>query len=1104
MKTGYAGNPFNGLVIFASAFDLTRYPLPLLSRIALGLAVAWPLSTGAANVGTELDLDTLAARMAQRVQLSPAEQDWIAAGHTVRIRAAENPPYHFDTKAPKGISVDYAQVVCKAFKLRCEFIPFAGGTFAESLVNIGSGNGVDVILSARRSPERERQALLTQEYLYSPLVILNRTGSENVFGVDDLANRTVVVEKGFLIAERLRRSVADVRFIEVDSTPLALQALADGQGDAYVGDLTTTTYLVAQMGLSNLKIAAPTGFPVQGESMMVRKDWPALASTIDKALEALTPQEKQVLRNRWIAIRYDYGVSRNVALGLAAATLLLLLILGVYLRVNARLRREIAARTATEQTLQRRNAMLERTETMAVIGSFEWEIKTNLTTWSPEMFCIYGRDPALGAPNLQEQVELYTPQSAQRLYDAVDKLLLDGTPYELELMSVQPDGEQRPCWVKGFPERDASGRVVRLAGLVLDITERKLAEHYERFRSKTLELLATNEPLATLLETIVLGVEQLYPAMRCSILLLDADGIHLGKGVAPSLPDFYNAALDGIAIGVGVGSCGTAAFTGERVIVDDIATHPYWALYKDLAASAELGACWSQPIHSSSGKVLGTFAMYHRTPHTPGHADIHLIEQVANLASIAIERKEHQNQLEHIAHFDALTNLPNRALLADRLQQAMVQEQRRGQQLAVAYLDLDGFKAVNDRHGHNVGDQLLIELAKRMKDALREGDTLARIGGDEFVAVLVDLVEPAVSEPVLNRLLAAAALPVQVGDMALQVSASLGVTFFPQPHGIDADQLLRQADQAMYQAKVAGKNRYHVFDAAQDSNLRGHHESLERIRLALAQGEFVLHYQPKVNMRSGQVVGAEALIRWQHPEKGLLAPATFLPVIEDHPLAVAVGEWVIDTAMQQMHVWQATGLHLPVSVNIGARQLQQINFVERLKAILAQHPQVNPADLELEVLETSALEDIALVSGVIEDCAMIGVKFALDDFGTGYSSLTYLKRLRVALLKIDQSFVRDMLDDPDDLAILEGVIGLAVAFRREVIAEGVETVAHGTALLQLGCELAQGYGIARPMPAEQLPAWAATWQPDAAWRVPLDAGELPDAAVSNFLVRNAP
>jgi EAL domain-containing protein (putative c-di-GMP-specific phosphodiesterase class I) len=296
-----------------------------------------------------------------------------------------------------------------------------------------------------------------------------------------------------------------------------------------------------------------------------------------------------------------------------------------------------------------------------------------------------------------------------------------------------------------------------------------------------------------------------------------------------------------------------------------------------------------------------------------------------------------------------------------------------------------------------------------------------------------------------------------------------------------ADQLLRQADQAMYQAKMAGKNRYHVFDAAQDSSMRVHHDSLERIRLALQRHEFVLHYQPKVNMHTGQVIGAEALIRWQHPERGLLAPATFLPVIEDDPLAVDVGEWVMDTALAQMQVWRSAGLDLPVSVNIGARQLQQSNFVERLQAILAKHPHVNPASLELEVLETSALADMAAVSKVIEDCTRIGVKFALDDFGTGYSSLTYLKRLHVAQLKIDQSFVRDMLQDPDDLAILQGVIGLAAAFKREVIAEGVETVAHGTALLQLGCELAQGYGIARPMPPEQLPAWAASWRPDVAW-----------------------
>ncbi|MEI6601301.1 MAG: PAS domain S-box protein [Comamonadaceae bacterium] len=443
--------------------------------------------------------------------------------------------------------------------------------------------------------------------------------------------------------------------------------------------------------------------------------------------------------------------------------------------------------------------------------------------------------------------------------------------------------------------------------------------------------------------------------------------------------------------------------------------------------------------------------------------------------------KTHQSQLEHIAHFDALTNLPNRVLLADRLQQAMVQAQRREQQLAVVYLDLDGFKAINDRHSHEAGDQLLITLALRMKQALREGDTLARLGGDEFVALLIDLEDMAASVPMLARLLSVAAQPIQWGDHSLQVSASLGVTFYPQAHDMEADQLLRQADQAMYQAKVAGKNRYQIFDAALDRDLRGHHEGLERIRLALETHEFVLHYQPKVNMRTGQVVGAEALIRWQHPEKGLLAPAIFLPVIEIHPMAVAIGEWVIDTALTQSELWQAAGLDLPVSVNIGARQLQQGNFVERLQSILAAHPGVRPGGLELEVLETSALEDIALVSQVIEDCAQIGVKFALDDFGTGYSSLTYLRRLGVSMLKIDQSFVRDVIGDPDDIAILQGVIGLAAAFKHEVIAEGVETVAHGTLLLQLGCELAQGYGIAGPMPPEQMPAWAATWQPYAAW-----------------------
>jgi diguanylate cyclase (GGDEF)-like protein len=443
--------------------------------------------------------------------------------------------------------------------------------------------------------------------------------------------------------------------------------------------------------------------------------------------------------------------------------------------------------------------------------------------------------------------------------------------------------------------------------------------------------------------------------------------------------------------------------------------------------------------------------------------------------------KEHQAQLEHIAHFDALTNLPNRVLLADRLQQAMVQSQRRNHLLAVAYLDLDGFKQVNDTHGHDVGDQLLIAVAGAMKLALRESDTLARIGGDEFVAVLDDLDTAEDCDSTLKRMLAAAARPVRLGDLTLQVSASLGVTFFPQGDAVDADQLMRQADQAMYQAKLAGKNRYHVFDAVQDRSVRGLNEHIEAMAHALVHNDFVLFYQPKVNLRTGMVIGMEALIRWQHTDQGLLNPGQFLPLIEDHALSVALGDWVIETAVAQVATWVALGLNLEVSVNVGARQLQADDFVDKLRDCLARHPSVSPRLLTMEVLETSALEDLGRTSKVIDACARIGVDFALDDFGTGYSSLTYLKHLPVTLIKIDQSFVSGLLNDIEDLAILEGVVGLAHAFKRQVIAEGMETPAHGRRLLALGCDLAQGYGIARPMSAADVPNWLADWRPDPSW-----------------------
>jgi diguanylate cyclase (GGDEF)-like protein/PAS domain S-box-containing protein len=468
-------------------------------------------------------------------------------------------------------------------------------------------------------------------------------------------------------------------------------------------------------------------------------------------------------------------------------------------------------------------------------------------------------------------------------------------------------------------------------------------------------------------------------------------------------------------------------------------------------------------------------------------------QQYVALFSDISSEKEREQVLQRIARYDLLTGLPNRVLLRERLHHAMSQASRRGSILAVVCVDLDNFKAINDRHGHAIGDQLLTTIAHRMKSALRKDDILARLGGDEFIAVLLDLDNPDQSAPAVMQLLEAASQPAFVGALSLQLSASAGIACYPQAEEVDADQLLRQAAQALYQSKISGKSRYSVFDSTLALSTRGHHEDLERIRIALVKNEFLLYYQPKMNMATGAIKGAEALIRWQHPERGLLLPGAFLPIVDGYPVVLQIGEWVIENALRQLEIWSDAGLDIPVSVNISAQQLQHADFSTRLSALLEAHPSVDPARLEIEVLESSALPDMSQVSQVIHSCGKLGVSFALDDFGTGYSSLDFLKRLPVDVLKIDQTFVRDMLDDPEDLTIVEGMLGLASAFRRQAVAEGVETVEQGILLLRLGCQVAQGFGIARPMPAEDLPAWVCSWKPHPEWAnvVAIDTADRP-------------
>ncbi len=436
--------------------------------------------------------------------------------------------------------------------------------------------------------------------------------------------------------------------------------------------------------------------------------------------------------------------------------------------------------------------------------------------------------------------------------------------------------------------------------------------------------------------------------------------------------------------------------------------------------------------------------------------------------------KQHEKQMEHIAHYDALTNVPNRVLLADRLRQALAYSKREGTTLAVCYLDLDGFTVVNDTMGHEAGDKVLIEVTKRIKDVIRGDDTVARLGGDEFVVLLLGLRATEECVASLNRLLEAISQPIEIKGRQFEISASIGVSLYPSDNH-DSDTLVRHADQAMYTAKQSGKNRFHLYDAANDLRARSHQEFLRRLDLALLRKEFELYYQPKVDMRSLHLVGAEALIRWHHPERGVLAPAEFLYAIEGTRLEIELGDWVVSTALAQLEAWHQSGLPVELSINVSARQLQSEDFAWKLKRKMLRYPHVPKGALQIEVLETAALEDIPRVSDTIERCRKIGVGFALDDFGTGYSSLSYLGQLPVDTLKIDQSFISDMLQDEGDRAIVQGVIALSKAFQRKIVAEGVETEELFKALLEMGCEYGQGNGIAHPMPASELPAWLEKW-----------------------------
>ncbi|WP_428427885.1 EAL domain-containing protein [Pararhizobium sp.] len=659
--------------------------------------------------------------------------------------------------------------------------------------------------------------------------------------------------------------------------------------------------------------------------------------------------------------------------------------------------------------------------------------------------------------------DIHTPDNARHFEQAERRVIETGEPIFgiEELNAVSKD--ERWLLTSKVPLRDKQGVTIGVVGISRDITDRKRAERLLLGQARLLELIATSTPLSDFFNELILMIEAHLPGIIGSILLLSPDRRHLLTGAAPGLDDAYCAAIHGVAIGPKVGSCGTAAFRGEPVFVSDIQSDPLWEDYADMVRPHGYRSCWSMPILSYQGQVLGTFALYSHQPGTPSAEQTDLISMAAHLAGIAIERRQSEERIQFMAHHDALTGLPNRAMFDERVATALEQARMTGQWVALAFLDLDNFKLINDTLGHHAGDELLRVVAGRMLACVRKSDMIVRVGGDEFIILLNSL--PPESSVMLSRLeaiRAAIGAPVVLAGRSLQVSCSMGVVCYPE-HGESATELLANADSAMYRAKEVGRNNLQVFDAQMAAKAHEQLRRHEELRDAVTRSEFVLHYQPQMNLKTGRIFAAESLLRWQHPERGLISPGDFIPLAEETGLIVPIGEWVLNEACRQNKAWQDAGLApIVVSVNVSARQFKERNWVSKVAEAL-EDSGLEACYLELELTESLIMQDVVSAVATMHELEALGVHLAIDDFGTGYSSLSALKRFPVRRLKIDRSFVQDIPGDADDRAITGAIISLAQKLQMQVIAEGVETQEQVDFLRESGCDDIQGYFFSRPV-----------------------------------------
>lgn len=665
-------------------------------------------------------------------------------------------------------------------------------------------------------------------------------------------------------------------------------------------------------------------------------------------------------------------------------------------------------------------------------------------------------------------LELHPFPLAMGFYRDELQILRTGIPMiDKEECIIQPDGTRRWYASSKYPLRSEGGRIAGLFGVCRDITERRKADGLRDAQAQALEMIASSAPLSDVLDCMVQLIEDQLDGAFCSVLLLDDEGRRLRHGAAPSLPPAYCSAIDGVEIGPKVGSCGTAAFTRQPVIVENIQEDPLWSDFHPLASQFGLRCCWSTPVMSLDGRVLGTFAIYKKIPGRPGAMEERLIADTARIAAIAIERKRAEEQIRFLAHHDPLTSLPNRSQLEVSIRAAIDRARYRNERVAVVFADLDHFKTVNDSLGHAAGDRLLLTMATRLSEAVGPSGTVLRLGGDEFVLILEGHLASKEELPgFLRALRERLSLPVELAGQSYHVTSSMGVASFPDD-APDAAALVQHADTAMYAAKRSGRNTFQLYSPGKESDGYCKLQMLEGLRRALKKNEFVLHYQPQIDLAANRIAGLEGLVRWANPFEGLIMPGAFVPLMEEAGLICDLGQLVLKLALQQAQAWQAEGLDgFRISINVAPQQFNDREWPGTVMDAL-KLAGLRPGMLELEITEGVLMQNVERAVSVMAELHALGISLAIDDFGKGHSSLTSLRRFPVSRLKIDEALVRNIDRDECDRGIVEAVVTLGRKLKLQVIAEGVERQEQADALRAIGCPEAQGYFLGSPLPADK-------------------------------------